>query len=642
MALKDYNKAYRAGKKEYETRLLNGKKPTLEVLDDILPDSETLATEELGLVQIPIDQIVGTRFGGRSNAFARNFMPILQSNTEFAIKWAELSSDHLKEGIHEPIKAWEYMNKFYVEEGNKRVSVMKYFEAVSIPGTVTRILPKRTEDKEVKIYYEFLDFYKVSQVNYIWFSEEGSFTKLLAEMGKGTEEEWTEEEKLVFSSVYARFLTAFNAKGGQELSIIPGDAFLVFVQLYGYDAVGEKSANEIKELVAGTWEEFELLQYKEKDKIDLKMNPTEEKKPLFNRLIPIGSVKAPSEIKIAFIYAKTPHSSAWTYNHELGRMHLEQTFPDEVSTVYYDNVTEENIESKLEQAIGEGCNIIFTTTPTFAQASVKAAITHPNVHILNCSLNTTHRYIRTYYARIHEAKFLMGAVAAAMAENERVTYIANYPLFGTIAHINAFALGAKMINPRVKIYLEWSTLKNADIQERIKVVDPSCISGRDIIIPDEEYHYYGLYHRDGMHIRNLAMPLCHWGKFYERLIRTVMDGTWEYDETSSNKAINYWWGMSAGVVDVICSKNLPIGTVRLINLLKHTIVSGEFELFAGPLYSQEGLVKRTTEDRLLPEEIIEMDWLAENIIGKIPDIDELTEQARPLLTQQGVQKKKGK
>lgn len=642
MALKDYNKAYKAGRKEYETRLLNGKKPTLEVLDDILPDNETLATEELGLVQIPIDQIVGTRFGGRSNAFAGNFMPILQSNTEFAIKWAKLSSDHLKEGIREPIKAWEYMNKFYVEEGNKRVSVMKYFEAVSIPGTVTRILPKRTEDKDVKIYYEFLDFYKVSQVNYIWFSQEGSFTKLLAEMGKDTEEEWTEEEKLVFSSVYARFLTAFDAKGGQELSIIPGDAFLVFVQLYGYDAIGEKSANEIKELVAGTWEEFELLQYKEKDKIDLKMNPTEEKKPLLNRLIPIGSVKAPSEIKIAFIYAKTPHSSAWTYNHELGRMHLEQTFPDEVSTVHYDNVTEENIESKLEQAIEEGCNIIFTTTPTFAQASVKAAITHQDVHILNCSLNTTHRYIRTYYARMHEAKFLMGAIAAAMAENERVTYIADYPLLGTIAHINAFALGAKMINPRVKIYLEWSTLKNADIQERIKEVDPSCISGRDIIIPAEEYHYYGLYHKDGEHIRNLAMPLCHWGKFYERLIRTIMDGTWEYDETSSNKAINYWWGMSAGVVDVICSKNLPIGTVRLINLLKHTIASGEFELFAGPLYSQEGLVKRTTEDRLLPEEIIEMDWLAENIIGKIPDIDELTKQARPLLIQQGVQKKKGK
>lgn len=72
MALKDYNKAFRYGKKEYESRLLAGRKPTLESLDEVLPD-EALSTESLGLVQIPIDQIVGTRYSGRSSAFASNF-----------------------------------------------------------------------------------------------------------------------------------------------------------------------------------------------------------------------------------------------------------------------------------------------------------------------------------------------------------------------------------------------------------------------------------------------------------------------------------------------------------------------------------------------------------------------------------------
>ena len=76
------------------------------------------------------------------------------------------------------------MNKFYVEEGNKRVSVMKYFEADSIRGEVTRIIPKRTEDKENKIYFEFLDFYELAPINYIWFSQEGSFAKLQEAVGK--------------------------------------------------------------------------------------------------------------------------------------------------------------------------------------------------------------------------------------------------------------------------------------------------------------------------------------------------------------------------------------------------------------------------------------------------------------------------
>ena len=113
-----------------------------------------------------------------------------------------------------------------------------------------------------------------------------------------------------------------------------------------------------------------------------------------------------------------------------------------MQTVCYENGTLDNIDALLEDAVKVGCDLIFTTTPPFAPASVKAAIANPKVRILNCSLNTSHRYIRTYYSRMYEAKFLMGAIAGAMAENDRLTYIADYPIYGNIANINAFALGA--------------------------------------------------------------------------------------------------------------------------------------------------------------------------------------------------------
>ena len=141
-------------------------------------------------------------------------------------------------------------------------------------------------------------------------------------------------------------------------------------------------------------------------------------------------------------------------------------------------------------------------------------------------------------------------------------------------------------------------------------------------------------------LRNLAMPLLHWGKFYETLIQAIMDGTWNYDDSvSEHRAINYWWGMSAGVIDVICSRNLPIGTKRLIELIKSTMMNGEFNPFTGVLYSQNGKVQSDPERSLTPEEIVGMDWLAENIIGHIPTIDELVEGAIPVVMQQGVDKK---
>lgn len=44
---------------------------------------------------------------------------------------------------------------------------------------------------------------------------------------------------------------------------------------------------------------------------------------------------------------------------------------------------------------------------------------------------------------------------------------------------------------------------------------------------------------------------------------------------------------------------------------------------------------------LSPEEIMTMDWLAENIIGEIPKKEELKEQAKPVMKQQGIKEQEG-
>ncbi len=643
MSREDYIKANKLAKKDYQFKSMRGELPTLPVLDDILPPRGQYREVPLGLVKIPADQIAGTKNAGRSNAFASNFMPLLKEGSEFSRKWESLSTSHVQEGIRDPIKAYEYMNKFYVEEGNKRVSVVKFFGVDSIPGTVTRIIPDRTNEKENRIYYEFLDFYELSQINYIWFSETGRFAKLQEAMGKAGGEVWNEEERMNFRSIYTRFAKEFKAKNNDKLKITPGDALLALIELYGYQELLDMSVAELKKLIAKSWEEYMLL---EKDKeIELKMDPVQEKKSILslNKILPAGVLlTGKGRLKIAFIYEKTPGSSAWTYGHELGRLHLEQKFPNEVQTLYYTNINRKNIEYALEDAVKQKCDIIFTTTPAFVQASVKAAISHPSVRILNCSLNTSHRYIRTYYIRMHEPKFIMGAVAGALTENDKLGFIADYPIFGTIANINAFALGAKLVNPRVKVYLEWSAKKDVDAVKNLREQGAEIISGKDMVTPEEASRYFGLYSLENDWPKSLAMPVWHWGRFYEQLIRTIMDGTWKYDDNPSDKkAINYWWGMSAGVADIVCSQTLPIGTKRLVELLNSNIKNRIFDPFAGELYSQTGVIQKESWKNLSPEEVVTMEWLAENVIGEIPKRQELKKRSEPLVQQQGVEKTKG-
>ena len=464
----------------------------------------------------------------------------------------------------------------------------------------------------------------------------GNFPKLQKAVGKKPDEVWSEDDRLLFSSTYTRFSIEFKQQGGEEIKITPGDAFLAFIMLYGYDTVCEMTTRELKNLITKNREDFKLLEQEES--IDLKLNPNQEKASFLKLILPSSM----TELKIAFVYEKTAGISAWTYSHELGRLHLEQVFKGQVQTIYYDNVTNETIDEVLQDAIKKQCNMIITTTPAFVQASVKAAIAYPQIRILNCSLNTSHRYIRTYYARMYEAKFVMGAVAGAMTENDKISYLADIPLYGTIADINAFARGVSLVNPRAKIYLDWTSKKDQHVYENIRKIGAGCISGKDMVIPEEASRAFGLYSMNGEETRNLAMPLWHWGRFYERLIRTIMNGTWKYDDDSiEKKAINYWWGMSAEVVDVVCSKRLPEGTKQLIRMLKKSVAREEIHPFSGVLYSQTDVVQSDPDRTLSPEEIAAMDWLADNVIGEIPTSDELLEAVRPTVLQQGIENKKG-
>ena len=120
----------------------------------------------------------------------------------------------------------------------------------------------------------------------------------------------------------------------------------------------------------------------------------------------------------------------------------------------------------IEQAIADGNTVIFTTSSRMLPASLRVAVEHPEVTILNCSLNKSHRYIRTYSVRLYEVKFIIGAIAGSLAQDGQLGYICNYPIYGQIAGINAFALGAKMVNPRAKVYLEWSSVDGMEEAKR--------------------------------------------------------------------------------------------------------------------------------------------------------------------------------
>lgn len=635
----EYGAALKLGKKQYQDSVAKGEYPYLPVLDEALSYTDIVSQVSLGTMDIPLSKLVGTKTAERSISFANNFMPLLTERSEFAIKWQNLYNYQVEDGINDPIVAYEFMNRFYVQEGNKRVSVMKYLGAYSIPGTVIRLIPKRTDDLENRLYYEFLDFYKVSSNCDVWFSKEGRYNELLKLMGLKPDQIWTEEERIYFRSAYGRFAKAFQMAHGDRLKLTEGDAFLVYIEVYGYDNVKGQTEREMYRALMRIWEEIQLAN--RGNKIELIQDPQEveeDKKPAILKWF-LPQEEIPSGLKVGFIYGRTAETSRWIYGHELGRMYLEQVFPGKLTTMVVDHVeTEDDVAAAIEKEVKAGCTIIFTITSRMLNQSVRSAAFYPDIKFYNCSINMSYSSVCNYYARMYEAKFLMGAIAAALSREDKLGYIAEQPTYGMLADINAFALGARMVNPYVEVHLEWARRKKKKHTENI-LYDKGIryISGHDMINPDHPSREYGLYLKkeDGT-IKNLAMPVWHWGKFYEQIIRLAFKSTEEIESMKGKKAVNYWWGMSADVIDVICSENIPNGTRRLIEFLKNSIRAGSFHPFDGLIYAQDGSAKCTQGKSLKAEEIITMNWLAQNVVGYIPEIEEMNERAQELMQLQGI------
>lgn len=629
-----YKDALKLGQREVRACISRGEHPYLPLLDDFLPSDRFNSGSDLGTKWIPSELIVGTRSAARSNAFARNFMPVLGEMSEFAEKWNSLCNAHVEEGIRDPILCYEYMNRFYVEEGNKRVSVLKFFGAPTVYAHVIRIMPEQNGSKEVELYNAFLDFQKCSRMHLPEFSKPQSYQKLQRLMGKEPDDVWSEDEKKDFMAAYHYFREAYAPQGKKEDRSV-GDAMLTYIEVYGYNDLRGKSAAEIKKTVQKLREEISLKQ--EEQQIEVKLDPKDKPSGgLFSKVL-TGS---PKPIKVAFIHDKTPETSGWTFGHECGRLHIEKVFGTDIETsAYYNALDDNSADFELEQAIADGNTVIFTTSPRLLQPSLKAAVEHPKVTVLNCSLNTSHRYIRTYYARMYEIKFIIGAIAGSLAQSNNIGYICDYPIFGQVAGINAFALGVQMVNPLTKVRLEWSSVDGGleAATKRLRDQGIKLISTQDTKrFREKERSSFGLSIIDEHGQTPLARPLWLWGSYYEAVIRSIRNGTFKSEYEGSTRAINYYWGLSAGVVDIQCYDVLPESVKRLTHLLKDSICSG-VEPFMGPLFNQDGREVIGEEQSLTPEQIINMDWLVENVIGAIPSYEELDDVGKATADVVGVE-----
>ena len=627
-ALNEYEKAWKDAQKEYKECLQRGVRANPLVLEEIIDPELCETSVRVGLVEIPLRQIVGTKTAGRITAFTPSFRPLLEPETEFALKWVNLCQAHLgDEGIKDPIECYEYMGNFYVQEGNKRVSVLQHFGAARVAANVLRIPPVPDDSPRYKAYMEFVEFYKLTGLYDIQYSQPGNYAKLLEKIGKSPTQKWTEDDRRSFRASIQYFYEALKAVCNTPARPNMEDALLLWLDVYPFTDLKQRTMAELKKTITLMWPNLVAASAPE---TVVKTEPPEEK----NKIIQI--FKGMSHVNVAFVHQRNAGNSHWTCAHEKGREYLESVMGREITTrVYPDADTPERAEELLELAVAEGAEVVFATAPQLIGPSMKVSVKYPKVRFLNCSLRQPYASVRTYYSRIYEGKFITGAIAGAMCKGNRIGYVGYYPTRGVPASINAFALGAQLTNPDARIVLRWSCVPGNATQDLLGE-GIHVISNRDTPIGNELAGAYGTYIADeNGRLTQLGSPTWGWGQFYENMIRSIMKGNWE--DEKAGKIVNLWWGLRSGVMDVALSPDLPEGIRTLANFLKQGITGGFLDPFRRKILDQAGNVRNDGTKTFSPVELMEMDWLCENVEGGFPKYEELVEVAKTVVDVLGVE-----
>ena len=333
--------------------------------------------------------------------------------------------------------------------------------------------------------------------------------------------------------------------------------------------------------------------------------------------------EAQEKLKACWVYVGPIGDFGYSYQHHQGLLDGQEHFGDKVETAYLENVSEgPDAERAFERLARQDCKIIFGTSFGFMDPMVKVAAKFPDVKFEHATGYKTAENVAVYNARFYEGRYLAGLLAGHASESGVIGYVAAMPIPEVLRGINAFTIAARTVNPKLEVRVIW--VNSWYDAERERDAALSLISqGADLLthhtdtvavaeVAEQKRRLLIGYNSDMREVAptmQLASVTHHWGRYYIKRARAVLDGSWT--------TANTWGGLAEDFIRLdSLSRRVPASVRREIRVHGELIAKGKLRPFSGPLKSNDGEVR--VEDGFLTDEALQrMDWLVEGIIGKI-------------------------
>ena len=334
---------------------------------------------------------------------------------------------------------------------------------------------------------------------------------------------------------------------------------------------------------------------------------------------------APKEpLKVGFVYVSPAGDAGWTSQHHQGRAEMLAALGDKVTSTFVEKVPEgADAERVIRDLAQQGHKLIFTTSFGFMNSTLKVAEEFKDVKFEHATGYKTAPNVNTYNARFYEGRYLGGIVAGRMTKTNTLGYVAAFPIPEVLQGINAFTLGARSVNPKVEVRVVWVNTwydpgkerdaANALMGQGADVVTHHTDSTAAVAAAEEKGRMAVAYHSNMAKYgpnAQLAAVTHHWGEYYTKRTRAMLDGTWKVEPV--------WGGVREGMIKLEgLSDKLPKDVVDAVKGREEELRKGSFHPFTGPVRTNDGKVVLDS-GAMTDEQLAKMDYYVEGVLGKVP------------------------
>lgn len=308
------------------------------------------------------------------------------------------------------------------------------------------------------------------------------------------------------------------------------------------------------------------------------------------------------EIKVGVIHLSDPaEGSGYTYTHDLGIQGMQQNLnlsDDQiVRKINISDTDADATRAAIQECIGEGCNIIFTTSWGYMETTAEMAEEYPDIYFSHgTGYMSNGKNFNNYFGRIYQARYLSGIVAGMNTKSDKIGYVAAMDSTNSevTGGIDAFAMGIYSVNQNAKVYVK-VTNSWFDPDGEKAAAETLLNMGCDVIAQhcDTEYPQtlaqekgvYSIGYNSDMSKNAPEACLCsviwNWSAYYTSAVQSVIDGTWD--------GSNYYCGMNENLVGLTSLADFCAdGTEEKVEEAKAAILSGENGVFDGVIETNTG------------------------------------------------------